>query len=135
MKTHCPAVGVPHVEPCDPVELAPLIAWLARGEPCAEPIAFPRGTVLPDGRLDLCKQSVGPEGARRVLDAARGHPAIRSILLETGAIGDAGAASPIGDNIDTLHAGCNRITDAGVRALSRTRRVARCALAQAQPSR
>ncbi len=24
---------------------------------------FPRGTLLPDGRLDLCKQDLGPESA------------------------------------------------------------------------
>ncbi|HEU0034220.1 MAG TPA: hypothetical protein VFQ53_26515 [Kofleriaceae bacterium] len=53
MKTHCPAVSVPAVTPCDPAELAPLVDFLARGE--AESRTFPRGTIV-DGRVDLCKQ-------------------------------------------------------------------------------
>ncbi len=121
--THCPAVGVPHVVPCDPAELAPLVAWLERREAAAAPLAFPRGTVLPDGRLDLCKQSLGPDGARRVLAALRGHPAITSVLFGTGAIGNTGAAA-VADALDdgvaleTVYLGCNRIDHAGVAALA-----------------
>jgi Ran GTPase-activating protein (RanGAP) involved in mRNA processing and transport len=121
--THCPAVGVPHVVPCDPAELAPLVAWLERREAAAAPLAFPRGTVLPDGRLDLCKQSLGPDGARRVLSALRGHPAITSVLFGTGAIGNTGAAAVAdalddGVVLDTVYLGCNRIDHAGVAALA-----------------
>ncbi len=121
-RTHCPAVAVPAVEPCDPGELSPLVDWLARGEPATETLAFPRGTVLADGRLDLCKQALGPDGAQRVLAALRGHPGIRSILLGTGAIGNQGAAAVAealdgGARLDTVYLGCNRIDEAGVAVL------------------
>ncbi len=121
-KTHCPAVAVPTVTPCDPAELRPLVDWLARSEvaPASDPIAFPRGTVLPGGRLDLCKQSIGPDGARLVLDALRSTPrgTIRAILFGTGAIGNAGAAAVAdtladGVELDTVYLGCNRIDDVG----------------------
>ena len=35
-RTHCPAVAVPEVEPCDPGELAPLVDWLERKQPAHE---------------------------------------------------------------------------------------------------
>jgi len=73
-------------------------------------------------RLDLCKQALGPDGARRVLEALRGHPAIRSILFGTGAIGNAGAAAVAaalddGLALETVYLGCNRIDDEGLVAL------------------
>jgi hypothetical protein len=121
-RTHCPAVAVPAVEPCAPGELAPLVDWLARKEPAATTLEFPRGTVLADGRLDLCKQALGPDGASRVLMALRGHPAIRAILFGTGAIGNQGAAAVAaalddGVALDTVYLGCNRIDEAGVAVL------------------
>lgn len=122
--TRCPAVGVPTVAPCEPAELAPLVAWLGERRGAAAPLAFPRGTVLPDGRLDLCKQGLGPGGARLVLDALRGHPAIRAILFGTGGIGNAGAAAvadalDAGLTLDTVYLGCNAIDGDGVRSLAR----------------
>jgi len=126
-KTHCPAVWVPAIAPCDPAELAPLVAWLERGEAASEPVQFPRGTVLPDGRLDLCKQSIGPDGARVVLEALRGNCSIRAILFGTGAIGNEGAASVAaalddGLALETVYLGCNAIDDAGTlaRAIGRS---------------
>ena len=115
--THCPAVAVPTVVPCDPAELQPLIDYLRAGEQPTEAVAFPRGTVLPDGRLDLCKQSIGPDGAQRVLEAL-GGTSIRSILFGTGAIGNDGAravaaALDRGVELDTVYLGCNKITDVG----------------------
>ena len=120
VRTHCPAVGVPDITPCDPTELAPLCAWLVRGEAATSTMTFPRGTVLPDGRLDLCKQSIGPDGAARVLDALRGHPAITSILFGTGAIGNVGATAVAGGlaTLDTVYLGCNRIDHAGIHTLA-----------------
>jgi Ran GTPase-activating protein (RanGAP) involved in mRNA processing and transport len=120
--THCPAVAVPAIEPCAPGELAPLVDWLARKEAPGTTLTFPRGTVLADGRLDLCKQALGPDGATRVLAALRGHPGIRSILFGTGAIGNAGAtavAAALDDGLalETIYLGCNRIDEAGVAAL------------------
>ena len=123
VSTHCPAVGVPVIVPCDPRELSPLVAWLSRREAPATTIAFPRGTVLADGRLDLCKQAIGPDGARVVLDALRGHPAIRTILFGTGAIGNAGASAVAGAlaeglPLETVYLGCNRIDHVGAAALA-----------------
>lgn len=121
-RTHCPAVAVPEIVPCPPGELAPLVDWLERREPARATLTFPRGTVLADGRLDLCKQALGPDGVRRVLEALRGHPSIRSILFGTGAIGNAGAAAVAaalddGLALETVYLGCNRIDDAGLVAL------------------
>lgn len=115
--THCPAVSVPAITPCDPAELEPLIDYLRRGDQPAEAIAFPRGTVLPGGRLDLCKQSIGPDGAQRVLEALGGG-GIRAILFGTGAIGNTGAqavaaALDRGVALETVYLGCNKITDVG----------------------
>jgi hypothetical protein len=124
-KTHCPAVAVPAVVPCDPAELAPLVDWLAGAAAAPDaPIQFPRGTVLPDGRLDLCKQSIGPGGAQLVLDALREHkPPIRAILFGTGAIGDTGAAAVAaaiddGVSLETVYLGCNKIGAAGAGVLA-----------------
>ncbi|ROR37354.1 hypothetical protein [Kitasatospora cineracea] len=50
-------------------ELAPLLAWLRTGTGTDRRIDFPAGTALPNGRLDLCKQQLGPQGARLVADA------------------------------------------------------------------
>lgn len=121
-RTHCPAVAVPAIEPCADHELTPLVDWLARGEPAHATLAFPRGTALADGRLDLCKQSIGPDGARRVLEALRGHRGIDAILFGTGAIGNAGAAAVAaalddGVALDTVYLGCNRIDEAGLAVL------------------
>lgn len=115
--THCPAVAVPAVTPCDPAELQPLIDYLRRGEQPSDALAFPRGTVLPGGRLDLCKQALGPDGAARVLEALGGS-GIRAILFGTGAIGNTGAQA-VADTLDrgvaleTVYLGCNKITDVG----------------------
>jgi hypothetical protein len=115
--THCPAVAVPTVTPCDPTELQPLIDYLRHGESPADALSFTRGTVLPGGRLDLCKQSIGPDGAARVLDALDGS-GIRTILFGTGAIGNTGAkavadALDRGVELETVYLGCNKITDVG----------------------
>jgi len=121
-RTHCPAVAVPTVTPCDLAELRPLVDWLAAPTPIADdsPVQFPRGTVLPGGRLDLCKQSIGPDGARVVLEALRAAPrrSIRAILFGTGAIGNTGAAAVAdalddGVELDTVYLGCNKIDDVG----------------------
>src|SRR5262245_18333753 len=88
-------VGRPFV-PCNPAELAPLLAFLARGEPAGRRFDFPRGTLLPDGRLDLCKQGVGPAGAAAVAGAVRGHPQVRHLLLGADGLGDGGAEAVAG---------------------------------------
>lgn len=121
----CPAIWVPEIEPCPSAELDPLIAWLASAQPVAAPTTFTRGTALPDGRLDLCKQSLGVDGAARVLRAFDGSTFVRSLLLGTDGLGDAGAAAVAGlireqraPALETLYLGCNRIELAGVLSLA-----------------
>ncbi|MFD4475554.1 ribonuclease inhibitor [Streptomyces sp. NPDC058471] len=117
--------GVPRVAPRPVAELTPLLDWLRGGRPAGERLDFAAGTVLPDGRLDLCKQSLGAEGAALVADALRGsaeqRPAVRHLLLGTDGLGDEGAAlaaaattgeaGPTG--VETLYLGCNGITAGG----------------------
>ncbi|WP_371526172.1 ribonuclease inhibitor [Streptomyces sp. NBC_01283] len=117
--------GVPRIAPRPVGELAPLLHWLRGGRPAGERLDFAAGTVLPAGRLDLCKQSLGAEGAALVADALRGsaeqRSAIRHLLLGTDGLGDEGAAlaaaattgeaGPTG--VETLYLGCNGITAGG----------------------
>lgn len=109
-------------EPCDPAELEPLLTFLARGVPADERLAFPRGTLLPDGRLDLCKQRLGPAGADALVKELRGHPQVRHLLLGADGLGDAGARSFAGlvhdSQLETVYLGCNFITAAGATDLA-----------------
>lgn len=121
---HCPVVRVPEVVPCDEAELEPLFDFLARDEEISEPKTFPRGTLLPDGRLDLCKQSVGVQGCRRLVDALSANSQVKSLLLGTDAIGDEGAAKVAelierNPNLEIVYLGCNRITETGAKELAR----------------
>ncbi len=123
----CPVVHVPDVAACDVEELRPLLDFLrshAAGAVVAEPVFFPRGAILPGGRLDACKQSLGPGGARHLARALEGCSDIRAILLGTGAIGDEGAQDVArlierNPNLETIYLGCNAITARGVQVLAR----------------
>lgn len=118
--------GVPSAAPRPVAELTPLLDWLRGGRPAGERLDFAAGTVLPDGRLDLCKQSLGAEGAALVAEALRGEDGerpspVRHLLLGTDGLGDEGAAvaaaavtgeaGPTG--VETLYLGCNGITAGG----------------------
>ncbi|MBC9713596.1 ribonuclease inhibitor [Streptomyces sp. TRM66268-LWL] len=113
---------MPSVVPRPLADLTPLLDWLRGGRPAGERLDFTAGTALPDGRLDLCKQALGPEGAALVADALResardrrtapgtsrdgqvpqrpdrtsdgdhGAP-VRHVLLGTDGLGDEGAAA------------------------------------------
>lgn len=108
---------------CDPAETDALVAALESDADCGgHPLRFPRGTLLPDGRLDLCKQSLGAEGGRRISTALRSNTRVRSLLLGTNALGDEGVASVARmaqdhPAIETLYLGCNRIRAAGTASL------------------
>ncbi len=86
-------------------------------------MAFPRGTIMEDGRLDLCKQALGPAGCRMVTDALAQNQAVVSLLLGTDGIGNAGAADVArlaerNPTIEVLYLGCNRISAEGVAPLA-----------------
>lgn len=126
--------GIGPVAPRPGEDLTPLIAWLRTGRTPERRLDFPAGSALPDGRLDLCKQAVGPAGAQRVVDAlpdigdvadkagtvgaGAAAPAVRHLLLGTDGLGDPGAgavaaaAGPKG--LETLYLGCNGVSAAGV---------------------
>ncbi|REE94820.1 gala protein [Thermomonospora umbrina] len=119
----CPAIEHPDVPAADPADLAPLLARLAAAEPVTEDETFPLGTLRADGRVDLCKQGLGPEGAARLLPAVVGSPLARHLLLGTNGIGRAGAVALAaelrpGHGLETLYLGCNRIEANGVEALA-----------------
>lgn len=121
----CPAITVPDFEPCAASELEPLLAWLRSDAPLDAVTTFPRGTFMPDGRLDLCKQSLGLDNAERLLDALRGNRRVRSLLLGTDGLRSAGAkrlAAMLSEArppaLETLYLGCNHIEPDGVEALA-----------------
>jgi hypothetical protein len=79
------------VEVCTLHELNPLLDFLTNNFPVAEQIAFPRGTITADGRLDLCKQVVGPGGIQPLLNAMNKSSSIKRLLLGNNIVGDGGA--------------------------------------------
>lgn len=99
-------------------ELAPVLAWLRRAEAVAARTAFPAGTALPDGRLDLCKQDLGPLGAAAVANALpEGGGPVKHLLLGTDGLGDTGvgavAPKAVAAQVETLYLGCNGIGGGG----------------------
>ncbi|MEU7551402.1 gala protein [Streptomyces sp. NPDC044571] len=131
----CPAIEHPDLPLADPAGLDPLLARLAAGGAVEADEAFPVGTLRADGRVDLCKQGLGPAGAARVVSAAAHSPLARHLLLGTNSIGDEGArtladalregqsggpdaGTPAGHGLHTLYLGCNRIGPEGVAALA-----------------
>ncbi|MFD6225941.1 gala protein [Streptomyces sp. NPDC060232] len=120
----CPAIEHPDLPPADPAGLDPLLARLAADRPVEADETFPLGTLRADGRVDLCKQGLGPAGAARLLPAAAASAHATHLLLGTNAIGDTGAATLAealtadGHGLHTLYLGCNRIGPDGVGALA-----------------
>ncbi|MFE5833479.1 gala protein [Streptomyces sp. NPDC056488] len=119
----CPAIEHPDLPPADPARLDPLLARLASDRPVETDEAFPLGTLRADGRVDLCKQGLGPAGAARLLPAATASAHAAHLLLGTNAIGDTGAGSLAGalaggHGLRTLYLGCNRIGLEGIGPLA-----------------
>ena len=120
----CPVVRVPTVVPCEASELDELVAFLQSDAPIEEIQEFARGTLLPDGRLDLCKQSVGAAGCARIVEALKNNSQVKSVLLGTDAIGDEGArvvAQLIENNrnLEVIYLGCNNIGARGTAEIAR----------------
>ena len=124
---HCPVHFPADVTPCPAEELAPLLAHLRANRAVTEATAFPRGTLLEDGRLDLCKQSLGPGGCRDVTAALAENTVVRSLLLGTDGIGDEGVEDVATlverrAGLEIAYLGCNGIGPAGAMLLSRSLR-------------
>lgn len=84
------------VVPCTLADLDPLLGHLTQNLGVARQTAFNRGTLTVDGRLDLCKQVVGPEGIRPLLGAMKHSDHVKRLLLGNNIIGDGGAAAIAG---------------------------------------
>jgi len=104
-------------------ELAPLLRHLEAGTSVTEVTVFPRGTHLPDGRLDLCKQDLGPEGAALVARALRDNHVITSLLLGADHLGDDGATAiahlvAANETVSTIFLACNVVGERGARSVA-----------------
>lgn len=81
----------PKAQPVDvtpPEVFIPLYNFLKNSEIVCDTsdIIFPKGTVCKDGRLDLCKQVIGPVGINGLLeslmiDSTSGNPKVKNLLL------------------------------------------------------
>ena len=117
----CPAPAT-HTGPDHDRELDPLVARLADTAPLTAALTFPRGTLQPDGRLDLCKQALSPLDARRVVAAAADSPHATHLLLGTNSLGAGGIealaqALGHGHQVRTLYLGCNHVDAEGLAPL------------------
>jgi len=72
-------------------QMEPLYEWLNKNQPFTEhDLKFLRGTVTIDGRLDLCKQVIGPQGIHPLLDSMKENKQIDRLLLGNNIVGDEG---------------------------------------------
>jgi Ran GTPase-activating protein (RanGAP) involved in mRNA processing and transport len=118
----CPIKGELAAPACPPEELRPVLDALRANTLPSAPQTFPRGTLLPDGRLDLCKQGIGVEGCAAVTAALAGNTVVRALLLGTNGIGDRGAAHvaellDANRTLEVVYLGCNGIRAAGAECL------------------
>ncbi|WP_454914129.1 hypothetical protein [Variovorax gossypii] len=119
---HCPVHRVA-ITPCEVRELAPLLDYLSADSAVQGSRSFPRGTMLDDGRLDLCKQSLGTDNCLQLVAALRHNTRVRSLMLGTDAIGDAGAGAvarlaAANAHLEVLYLGCNNIGPEGAGELA-----------------
>ncbi|MEU2489530.1 gala protein [Streptomyces sp. NPDC012617] len=124
MPVRCPAIEHPDIPLADPALLEPLLRRLAVERPVGADEVFPLGALRGDGRVDLCKQGLGPAGAAGVMPALAGSPHAVHALLGTNSLGDEGARSVAdtlregGHGLRTVYLGCNRIGAEGAAALA-----------------
>lgn len=73
------------VVPCSIEELQPLMDHLMSDKPGPgednQSIVFSRGAIMTGGRLDLCKQVVGPQGIQPLLNAMKCSSVVNRLLL------------------------------------------------------
>ena len=118
---YCP-MGRPF-EPCDPKELEPIRQHLAENRKPVGANAFKRGTHLDDGRLDLCKQCIGPLGIQRIESEVSQNESTNHLLLGANGLKDEGAKTVASiakknESLHTVYLGCNHIEQEGAAALA-----------------
>ena len=120
---HCPVSW--GFESCDPAELEAIVSHLQADQAVKDQLVFPRGTHLQDGRLDLCKQCIGPTGAEKVAVAVANNHQTKHWLLGANGLGNEGAkavaaATKANPNLETVYLGCNLIEADGAKALTQS---------------
>lgn len=93
VSTHVSEPEPEPVVPCSLDDLDPLLRHLRADAPVQVQTAFNKGTLTTDGRLDLCKQVVGPRGIGPLLDAMKMSGHVKRLLLGNNIVGDGGAAA------------------------------------------
>lgn len=119
----CPIPPHPEFVPADPALMDALLAYLETEPEPDTTTEFSSGTLIPGGKLDMCKQSIGAAGASRLFKALEANGYVEDILLGTNGLGDPGAealAAHIQENpnLKTIYLGCNRIGPTGARQLA-----------------
>ncbi|MEV6345041.1 gala protein [Actinoplanes sp. NPDC051851] len=119
----CPAISDPGRGLADPADFDGILRRLASPDPVIGAEEFARGLVRADGRVDLCKQGIGPVQVARVMRGAVASPHATHLLLGTNGLGAPGArvvaeALTPGHRISTVYLGCNRIDAEGAGALA-----------------
>ncbi|CAF4933456.1 unnamed protein product [Rotaria sp. Silwood1] len=83
------------VVPCALEDLQPLFDHLTSNKSGPgdenQPVVFTRGTIMSGGRLDLCKQVVGPQGIQPLLNAMKNSDVVNRLLLGNNIVGLPGA--------------------------------------------
>eukprot|EP00750_Incisomonas_marina_P003420 INCI13109.4.p1 GENE.INCI13109.4~~INCI13109.4.p1 ORF type:complete len:1178 (-),score=224.91 INCI13109.4:65-3598(-) len=115
------AVLRPRPEPVVPArkeELEPLFQHLRTAEePVKSIVRFKRGALVPDGRLDLCKQVVGPEGVGPLCKALA--QLVEGVDLGLNhQSGPAPSAQPVGHSVTRLLLGNNIVGNGGARDIA-----------------
>lgn len=111
-------------------ELKPVFAHLRSGSPIdIEMRVFDRGAVYRDGRVDMCKQVVGPTYIEQLTQAVAESPNVQHFLLGNNVVGDTGATaiaemvrarSATTVPLETLYLAGNEITATGAADLARS---------------
>lgn len=107
-------------------DLQPVLRRLEQGRPAeAQCVVFPRGAVYSDGRIDMCKQVVGPQYIRNLVCSVHANSHIQHFLIGNNIVGDEGAEhiaamvnAPEGSpKLETLYLAGNCITAQGAAVL------------------
>lgn len=103
---------------CSLQDLEPLIEYLENNKPVNDQIQFPKGTLTVDGRLDLCKQAVGPSGISKVLASMGKSSHVKRLLLGNNIVGDLGAIDIANEikksNLECWYIAGNDFTENGI---------------------